>query len=174
MFFLCRGCFVKNIRDDRSLFTCSEKPSRRRQILNLKPAWWGMCSVRLYFPRNVTVTLHLLSYLLTKRMRELNTTRNIIFLRCFLGCHEERSNIYWLTMNAFTPNSRATGSVCLNIIPSQPQETIAITPSLEWPFQQIVMDFIFVVHVGYLIYTDRLTSCLILYHLKSGHAPTSK
>ena len=41
--------------------------------------------------------------------------------------------------------------------PSQPQEPITLTPSPEWPFQQIVMDIFHVSHVAYLAFADRLT-----------------
>ena len=49
-----------------------------------------------------------------------------------------------------------------------------MTPALELPFQQIVMDLFHVGHVAYLACADRLTGWLILYHLKPGHATTSK
>ena len=49
-----------------------------------------------------------------------------------------------------------------------------MTLALEWPFQQIVMDIFHVGHVAYLACADRLTIWLILYHLKPGHATTSK
>ena len=57
---------------------------------------------------------------------------------------------------------------------SQPQKPITITPSLEWLFQQIVMDIFQVSHIAYLACADRLSDWLILYHLKPGHATISK
>ena len=54
------------------------------------------------------------------------------------------------------------------------EEAVTMTPSPEWPFQQIVMDIFHVGHVTYLACADRLTGWLILYHLKPGHATTSK
>ena len=55
-----------------------------------------------------------------------------------------------------------------------PQLNSEMTPSPEWPFQQIVMDIFHVGHVTYLACADRLTGWLILYHLKPGHVTTSK
>ena len=77
-------------------------------------------------------------------------------------------------MNASIRNFRANCQTCATIAPSQPQEPISMTPALELPFQQIVMGLFHVGHVAYLACADRLTGWLILYHLKPGHATTSK
>ena len=49
-----------------------------------------------------------------------------------------------------------------------------MTPSLEWPFQQIVVDIFHVSHDVYLACIDRLTGWLSLYHLRPGHTTTFK
>ena len=103
-------------------------------------------------------------------------------LHCLHSAHQgvdgmkARANdsVYWPGMNASIRNFRANCSFCTTIAPSQPREPITMTPSPEWPFQQIVMDIFHVGHVTYLACADRLTGWLILYHLKPGHATTSK
>ena len=78
-------------------------------------------------------------------------------LHCLHSAHQgvdgmkARANdsVYWPGMNASIGNFRANCSICTTIAPSQPREPITMTPSPEWPFQQIVMD---VFHVGHLIY----------------------
>ena len=103
-------------------------------------------------------------------------------LHCLHSAHQgvdgmkARANdsVYWPGMNASIRNFRANCSICTTIAPSQPREPITMTPSPEWPFQQIVMDIFHVGHVTYLACADRLTGWLILYHLKQGHATTSK
>ena len=82
--------------------------------------------------------------------------------------------VYWPGMNASIRNFRANCPTRATIAPSQPQEPIMMTPAPEWPFQQIKMDIFHVSHIAYLACADRLTGWLILYHLKSGHATTSK
>ena len=103
-------------------------------------------------------------------------------LHCLHSAHQgvdgmkARANdsVYWPGMNASIRNFRANCSICTTIAPSQPREPITMTPSPEWPFQQIVMDIFHVGHVTYLACADRLTGWLILYNLKPGHATTSK
>ena len=103
-------------------------------------------------------------------------------LHCLHSAHQgvdgmrARANdsVYWPGMNASIRNFRANCSFCTTIAPSQPREPITMTPSPEWPFQQIVMDIFHVGHVTYLACADRLTGWLILYHLNPGHATTSK
>ena len=53
-------------------------------------------------------------------------------------------SVYWPGMNASIRNYRAHCITCSRIAPSQPQEPISMTPSPEWPFQQIVMDLFYI------------------------------
>ena len=82
--------------------------------------------------------------------------------------------VYWPGINASIHNFRANCPTCTTIASIQPQEPIIMTPAPEWPFQQIVMDIFHIGHVVYRACADRLTGCLILYHLKPGHATASK
>ena len=84
------------------------------------------------------------------------------------------NTVYWPGMNASIRNFRVNCPIYATIAPSQSWEPIVMTPAPEWPFQQIVMDIFHVGHVAYLACADRLTGWLILYHLKPGHATTSK
>ena len=77
-------------------------------------------------------------------------------------------------MNTSIHNFRVNYSICATIAPSQSWEPFTMTPSPEWPFQQKVMDIFHVGHVAYLACADRLNVWFILYHLKPGHANTSK
>ena len=61
-----------------------------------------------------------------------------------------------------------------SIASSQSWEPVILIHSLDWLFQQIVMDLFYVGDHAYLACTDRLTGWLILYHLEPGHATTSK
>ena len=63
-------------------------------------------------------------------------------------------SVYWPGMSALICSIRANCMVCSNIAPSQPLEPIIFTQSLDWPFQQIVMDFFYIRDHTYLAYTD--------------------
>ena len=49
-----------------------------------------------------------------------------------------------------------------------------MTPSLKWPFQQIVIYIFHLSHFAYLACADRQTGWLFLYYLKPGHTTSSK
>ena len=83
-------------------------------------------------------------------------------------------SVYWPGMDASIRSIRANCMVCSTIAPSQPREPIILTQSPEWPFQQIVMDIFYIGDRTYLTCVDRLTGWLILYHLESGHATSTK
>ena len=83
-------------------------------------------------------------------------------------------SVYWPGMDASICSIRANCIVCSNITPSQPRESIILTQSPDWPFQQIVMDLFYVGDHVYLACADRLTGCLILYRLEPDHITKSK
>ena len=86
-------------------------------------------------------------------------------------CMKARANdsVYWPGINA----SVRICIACSSIASIQLWEPVIITQSTDWPFQQILMNF-YVGHFAYFVCADRLTGWLILYHLKPGHAITSK
>ena len=79
-------------------------------------------------------------------------------------------SVYWLEMNISNHNTRAGCMYCSRIAPCQPKEPIKFTPSPDWPFQKIIMNFF----LEYLACADRLTGWLILYHLSHGQANASR
>ena len=72
------------------------------------------------------------------------------------GVMKARANesIYWSGMNTSIRNTRASCTYCSKTAPSQPKEPINLTPSPDWPFQQIAMDFFHVGNHGYLACAD--------------------
>ena len=78
-------------------------------------------------------------------------------LHCLHSAHQgvdgmkacTNDTVDWPGMNASICNFRVNCSICATIVQSQPQEPIAMTPTLKWPFQQIVMD---IFHVSYVAY----------------------
>ena len=119
--------------------------------------------------------------LLDRRIVIPKTQRKKI-LHCLHSAHQgvvgmkARANesVYWPGMDASIRSIRANCMTCSTIAPSQPRETIILTRSPDWPFQQIVMDIFYVGDRTYLACADRLTGWLILYRLESGHTTTTK
>ena len=83
-------------------------------------------------------------------------------------------SVYWPEMNASFRNYRNNCITCSRNAPSLPHEPIQMTPTPEWPFQQIVMDLFNVGSFTYLARPDRLTRWLILYRIKPGQAVASR
>ena len=82
-------------------------------------------------------------------------------------------SVYRPGMNASIGNYRNNCITCSRNAPSQQHEPIQMTPTPEWPFQQIVMDLFYVGSFTYIACADRLTGWLILYHIKPGQAVAS-
>ena len=99
-------------------------------------------------------------------------------LRCLHAAHQgvvgmkARANesVYWPGMDASIRNHRESCGTCVKIAPSQPREPLVLSPSPEWPFQQMVLDLFYVEHHAYLACADRLTGWLMLFHLRQGEA----
>ena len=83
-------------------------------------------------------------------------------------------SVYWSGMNASIHNYRNNCITCSRNAPSLPHEPIHMTPTQEWPFQQIVMDLFYVGSFTYLACADRFTGWLILYGIKLGQAVASR
>ena len=83
------------------------------------------------------------------------------------------TSVYWPGMEASIHNKRFTCKDCNENAPSQPREPICLTPSPEWPFQQICADYFQSAGFDYLITTDRFSGWLDIYHVPP-HCATSK
>ena len=79
-------------------------------------------------------------------------------------------SLYLPRINASIRNTRAGCTYCSKIAHSQPKEPINLTPSPDWPFQQIIIALFYVGNHGYLACADRLTIWLILYHFSCGQS----
>ena len=77
--------------------------------------------------------------------------------------------VYWPGMDAQMKNFKDTCADCLENSPSQQAEPLMLTPSPEWPFQQICMDYFDLGHT-YLSIVDRFSAWLSIYHIKNGEA----
>lgn len=102
-------------------------------------------------------------------------------LKCLHAAHQSvagmlkraETTLYWPGINQSITQHRETCQTCTIIAPSQPKEPIVLTPSPEWPFQQIAMDLFVVSNHTYLACADRLSGWLLLYYLKPGQATSA-
>ena len=83
------------------------------------------------------------------------------------------TSIYWPGMDASIHNRRFVCADCNENAPSQPKQPICLTPSPEWPFQQVCTDYFESNGHDYLIITDRYSGWLEIYHVRP-HQSTSK
>ena len=67
-------------------------------------------------------------------------------------------------------NMRYTCKTCNELAPSQPKEPIQLSPSPDWPFQQICTDYFQLEHHSYLSIIDRYTAWLNIYHFLPGQS----
>ena len=75
------------------------------------------------------------------------------------------ASVYWPGMETNIHNKRFVCNDCNENAPSQPREPICLTPSPEWPFQQICTDYFESAGFDYLITTDRFSGWLDIYHV---------
>ena len=66
-------------------------------------------------------------------------------------------SVYWPGINISIRHHHSSCTACSKIAPSQPKEPLILTPSPEWPFQQVVMDLFHVESSTYLACAARLT-----------------
>jgi histone H3/H4 len=76
--------------------------------------------------------------------------------------------VYWPGMDAQMRNFKDSCADCLENSPSQKAEPLMLTPSPEWPFQQICADYFELMNRSYLSIVDRFSAWLCIYHMKSG------
>ena len=77
--------------------------------------------------------------------------------------------VYWPGMDAQMRNFKDTCTDCLERSPSQQPEPILLTPSPEWPFQAICLDYFELNGHSYLSIVDRFSGWLCIYYIKSGN-----
>ena len=82
--------------------------------------------------------------------------------------------IYWPGLDAAIRNFKNTCPNCMKHAPSQPAEPLVLTPSPEWPFQQICMDYFSIEKHEYLSVVDRYSGWICVYHFKPGGANSTE
>lgn len=81
-----------------------------------------------------------------------------------------QNSVYWPGMNASIRQCREMCRVCTARAPSQSREPLVLTPTPDWPFQNICMDMFDIDGHLYLACVDRYSGWPIIYHLKPGNA----
>ena len=75
-----------------------------------------------------------------------------------------RQTVYWPGIEGDLQYHRSSCEACNTHAPSQPPETLVLTPAPDYPFQQTVADLFQVNGQTYLAYADRLTGWLEIAH----------
>ena len=84
-----------------------------------------------------------------------------------------RQTVYWPGLEGDLHHHRSSCDACNTHAPSQPAESLIVTPPPEYPFQQTVADLFQIEGRDYLVYADRLTGWLDVAHLPND-ATSSK
>ena len=82
--------------------------------------------------------------------------------------------VYWPGIDTQIRNYKDTCADCLKHAPSQPAEPLVLTPSPEWPFQQICMDYFELNAHAYLSIVDRFSGWICIYSFSIGQATSEK
>ena len=77
-------------------------------------------------------------------------------------------SVYWPGLDASIRNHRAVCMDCIKHAPSNPPEPLILTPSPDYPFQQVCADYFSIVHHSYLTVVDRFSGWLCVYHCKKN------
>ena len=85
-----------------------------------------------------------------------------------IGGMKARANIsvYWPGMDGQMREYKNNCADCLKHSPSQRAEPLILTPSPEWPFQQVCADYLEINGHAYLSIVDRFSGWLCIFHLK--------
>ena len=75
-----------------------------------------------------------------------------------------RQSVYWPGMEADIRNKRYRCSHCNEIAPSQSKEPLVLSPSPDYPFQGICVDYFEIGRHAYLSIVDRFTGWIIVHH----------
>lgn len=78
------------------------------------------------------------------------------------------ATVYWPRMSSTINNYRVHCNDCQRNAPSQPAEPIILSPSPEWPFQQVCMDYFFIGAHAYLVVVDRYSGWPSVFHFRPG------
>ena len=79
-------------------------------------------------------------------------------------------SIYWPGMNSCIRNYRANCKTCSTNAPSQHKEPLELTPTPQWPFQQICADYFDIASHSYLSIVDRFSGWICIYYFRPGQA----
>jgi hypothetical protein len=66
-------------------------------------------------------------------------------------------SVFWPVMSATISSCRAQCRSCNQISPSQPAETLQLSPAHAFPFERVVADYFYLKGHQYLAYADRYT-----------------
>ena len=80
-------------------------------------------------------------------------------------------SMYWPGIMNDIRNMRYTCKTYIELAPSQPKEPIQLSPSPDWPFQQICADYFQLEHHSYLSIINRYTAWLNIDHFYKGNQP---
>ena len=83
-----------------------------------------------------------------------------------------RQRLFWPGLGASIRQTRSQCRTCNMIAPSQPREPLMSPADPEFPFQQVVVDFVDIQGKNYLVYADRYTGWVEVALMPSGKAKT--
>ena len=84
-----------------------------------------------------------------------------------------RHTVYWPGIDGDLAHCRSSCTPCNTNAPSQPAETLIMTPPPEYPFQKTAADICHIKGTNYMVYADRLTGWIEIAHLQ-GDTTSSK
>ena len=76
--------------------------------------------------------------------------------------------VYWPGLDNSIRNHRENCNDCIKHAPSQPSEPLLLTPSPNYPFEQICADYFHIGGHAYISIIDRFSGWLIIYFFKEG------
>ena len=83
-----------------------------------------------------------------------------------------RQRLFWPGLGASVRQTRSQCRTCNTIAPSQPREPLMSPADPEFPFQQVVVDFVDIQGKSYMVYADRYTGWVEVALMQSGKAKT--
>ena len=77
-------------------------------------------------------------------------------------------SVYWPGLDASIQNHGVVCMDCIKHSPSHPPEPLILTPSPDYPFQQVCADYFSIEQYSYLSIVDRFSGWLCVYHCKNN------